>query len=211
MRNDFPHTTATTIRRATADDAQALTQMLGRAFLADPIAVWVSKASALRRRVLETIDSTRLRELLPHEEVWMTSASTSAALWTPPGCSQTDFAQSIAMARDLLDPQLLRCVPKLALVFTSMKRAHSHTSRHWYLTRLGTDPHLQRLGLASAVMRPALETCDRDGTSAYLDTANERNIDFYRRHGFQTVGVVRIPHGPRIWTMRREPVTRRER
>jgi ribosomal protein S18 acetylase RimI-like enzyme len=198
-------TTARTIRRATEDDLPALTRMLGRAFIDDPIVVWACGSSALRPALLAAIDRARLRQLLAYEEIWIASESTSAALWTPPGRGRTNLLQNAALARDMLHPRLMACLPRLALGLTSMQRAHPHEPRHWYLSKLGTDPDMQGRGLGSAVLQPVLDTCDSDGVGAYLETAVERNLDFYARHGFQATGELRIPRGPRIWTMWRKP------
>ena len=77
---------------------------------------------------------------------------------------------------------------------------------HWYLSVLGTDPSRQGEGLGSAVLAPVLEECDRLDIGAYLETATERNVGFYARHGFKPVDEVVLPNGPRMWLMWREPV-----
>jgi ribosomal protein S18 acetylase RimI-like enzyme len=193
------------VRRATENDLPALTQMLGRAFVDDPIMAWACRSAALRPTLLEVIDRTRLRQLLAYGETWITSESTSAALWTPPGHGGMSFPQNAILARGLLHPRLLACLPKLALGLTCMQRRHPHKPHHWYLSRIGTDPDAQGRGLGSAVLQPVLETCDSDGVGAYLETSVERNLSFYARHGFRTSGELRLPRGPTVWTMWREP------
>ena len=60
--------------------------------------------------------------------------------------------------------------------------------------------------MGSASMRPVLEHCDTEGVPAYLESSKERNVPFYRRHGFEVVREVSLPDsGPKIWTMWREP------
>jgi len=55
-------------------------------------------------------------------------------------------------------------------------------------------------------MRPVLEHCDADGLPCYLESSKQRNVPFYRRHGFEVVEEVHLPgDGPPIWTMWREP------
>jgi hypothetical protein len=55
------------------------------------------------------------------------------------------------------------------------------------------------------MLRPVLEQCDSDGVAAYLESSKERNIDFYARHGFRVTRELRLPRGPRVWPMWREP------
>ena len=70
---------------------------------------------------------------------------------------------------------------------------------------LGTEPSRQGEGLGSAVMQPVLEECDRLEIPAYLETGTERNVAFYTRHGFHVSDEFRLPKGPPIWLMWRDP------
>jgi GNAT superfamily N-acetyltransferase len=197
------------VRRGTEGDVPALARMLGRAFRDDPVVVWACRSGALRPTVLAAINDARLRQLLAHEEVWVAADATSAALWTPPGQGQTGLLRSAAMARGLLRPRLAACLPRLAIGLACMQRQHPRDPRHWYLARLATDPDAQGRGLGSAVLQPVLERCDSEGVGAHLETAVERNLDFYARHGFRVSGDLRLPRGPTIWSMWREPRPRR--
>jgi GNAT superfamily N-acetyltransferase len=76
---------------------------------------------------------------------------------------------------------------------------------HWYLAILGTRPENQGQGIASEVLRPVLQRCDRDGCPAYLESSKESNIPFCQRHGFQVTHEIRVPAGPMLWGMQRPP------
>src|SRR5205814_297309 len=76
---------------------------------------------------------------------------------------------------------------------------------HFYLATLGTDPGHQGEGIGSALMQPVLSMCDQEGLGAYLESSKESNIAFYSRHGFRVTEEVRMPHGPPVWLMWREP------
>jgi hypothetical protein len=54
-------------------------------------------------------------------------------------------------------------------------------------------------------MRPVLERCDREGVPAYLEASGARNRDLYLRLGFRVTGEIRLPDGPSMWPMWREP------
>lgn len=82
---------------------------------------------------------------------------------------------------------------------------HPEEPPHAYLAILGTDPAAQGRGLGSAMMAPVLEQCDRDGLGAYLESSKDQNIYFYARHGFRVTAERRLPRGPRLWPMWRDP------
>ena len=87
-----------------------------------------------------------------------------------------------------------------------MESKHPHEP-HWYLATLGTAVEQQGKGVGSALMRPVLDHCDAEGIPCYLESSKERNVPFYRRHGFEVVEEVPLSgDGPMLWTMWREPV-----
>jgi GNAT superfamily N-acetyltransferase len=193
------------LRRARRQDLPAITRMLARAFLDDPVAAWSCPAQSLRPRVLEGFHGTRLRQLLEHEEVWTTEQLDCAALWAPPGRYHTTPRQDLELTRCLLRPRLLLRLPLAVSGLLAVQREHPHDPPHWYLAVLGTDPPAQGRGLGSRVLAPVLERCDGDGVAAYLESSKERNIAFYARHGFRVTGEIRLPRGPRVWPMWRDP------
>lgn len=156
--------------------------------------------------MLTRFEDARLRQLIPHGEVWTTQDAAAAALWAPPDGWRTTAREDLALSRGLLHPQLVMRLPMVVWGLLGMERVHPERPPHWYLAVLGTEPGRQGEGLGSAVLRPVLEQCDEDGVAAYLESSNERNNDFYARHGFRVTGEVRMPRrGPAIWTMWREP------
>ncbi len=193
------------VRRATPADVPALTRMLVRAYFDDPVAVWACAAEGLRSRMLERVYATRLRQMLAHEEVWTTPELTSAAVWVPPGRRKTTVRQQLALARCVLHPRLLARVPLLAVGLTGVERRHPSSPPHWYLSLLATDPDAQGRGLGSAMLHPVLDRCDNHSVGTYLETSKVRNIEFYTRRGFHVTGELRLPRGPRMWLMWREP------
>jgi ribosomal protein S18 acetylase RimI-like enzyme len=76
---------------------------------------------------------------------------------------------------------------------------------HNYLRVIGCDPDRQGQGVGAALLRPMLEHCDARKEPAYLESSNERNLTFYRRHGFEVTGEVVTHLGPKAWLMWREP------
>ena len=48
-------------------------------------------------------------------------------------------------------------------------------------------------------------TWNADGTIAYLESSNPRNVPFYQRHGFETTHVVQVGSSPTFTLMTRQP------
>ena len=192
-------------RPANRADVPELAAMLARAFFDDPIAEWSCRPDSLRGAMLERFHAARVRQLLAYEEVWISAERTSAALWAPPQRWKLTVREDAELGRSLLHPRLVWRLPLIAGGLYGVERKHPPTPPHWYLAALGTDPSAQGQGLGSAVLRPVLEQCDRDGVAAYLESSKERNIDYYARHGFLLTGEFRLPRGPRVWPMWREP------
>ncbi len=193
------------MRRATQADAPELERMLARAFIDDPVARWSCPPDRLRTRVLEGFHGGRLRQLLPHGEVWTTDDRSTAALWAPPERWRTTWRDDLALARGMIHPRLLARLPVTVTGLLGVERRHPHAPVHWYLAVLGTDPPARGRGLGSAALQPVLDRCDSTGVGAYLESSNERNIDFYARHGFRVMSELRLPFGPAMWPMWRAP------
>ncbi len=92
-------------------------------------------------------------------------------------------------------------------LFVALGEMEKHHPRvpHWYLMSIGVDPFRQGEGLGSLLMEHALPMSDADGTLAYLESSNPRNVPFYQRHGFDVIEVVQIGDSPTFTLMAREP------
>jgi ribosomal protein S18 acetylase RimI-like enzyme len=179
--------------------------MLARAFHDDPVAEWACPPDGLRPRMLERFQGTRVRQLLGYEEVWTTADLACAALWAPPGHWKTTVREDLAIMRCMAHPRLWPRSPLVGSGMLSLEARHPSGPPHYYLAVLGTDPAHQGQGLGSALLAPVLERCDADGVGAFLESSKERNIDFYARHGFRVTDEVRLPRGPKMWQMWRDP------
>jgi GNAT superfamily N-acetyltransferase len=143
------------------------------------------------------------RRLLGVGAVHVTTGLEGAALWLPPGADLTGglggtlfglrsaFAMGAALRR-------------AAHLLEELARRHPREP-HWYLPVLGTAPAHQGRGLGSALLAPVLARADREGLPAYLESSKAENLPFYRRHGFEVVGQVRVEGGPELWPMLRPP------
>ncbi|HEU4980202.1 MAG TPA: GNAT family N-acetyltransferase [Solirubrobacterales bacterium] len=198
-------TSAKTVRRAKPAEIPAIARALARAFHDDPVSTWTCRADGLRPVVLEQFFGARMRQLAHSGEIWTTEGLAGAAVWAAPGRWKTSLREDLELARSALHPRLLLRAPIVARGLLGIERRHPPQPPHWYLAILGTEPAAQGQGLGSAMLGPVLEECDRDGVAAYLESSTERNLAFYGRHGFRVMEVWRLPRGPRVSGMWRDP------
>jgi GNAT superfamily N-acetyltransferase len=186
-------------------DTEPLTDVLQAAFWDDPVTRWILPDEGSRSRRLARFFRVLLeRHYLPMRAVWTTSDQLGGALWSPPGYWRVTPRELMAAGPALAvvgGRHALRAVR----LFDEVERRHP-TVPHWYLGVLGTDPPHQGHGIGSALLRPVLERCDREGIPAYLESSKESNIPFYGRHGFAVTGEIGAASGgPTLWAMWREP------
>lgn len=132
----------------------------------------------------------------------------AAAIWFPPVDSAAD-AEAGQSRRRRMDALIEETVSRdgnddLFAALGGMGKFHLEAP-HWYLLAIGVDPHHQSEGLGSLLMKHALVQCDADGTLAYLESSNPRNVPFYLRHGFEVMQVVQVGTSPTFTLMVREP------
>jgi GNAT superfamily N-acetyltransferase len=191
-------------RPAQPEEAEALARMLARAFLDDPVMEWLYPSERGREARIRRYFRVRVRQLLRHGEVWTTPARSGTAAWARPGDWQMGLLQTLELA-----PMAASLGTRLPRILTGLARTEKHHPRepeHWYLAILGTEPSTQGEGVGTQVLAPVLEACDRDGVPAYLESSKERNVDYYARFGFRVREELRLPKGPRLWAMWRDPL-----
>ncbi len=96
--------------------------------------------------------------------------------------------------------------PEVFGVFEAMGIYHPKEP-HWYLPLIGVDPVHQGQGHGAALLKFALERCDRDRVPAYLESTNPRNISLYKRHGFEALGTIQVGSSPPLVPMLRKPLS----
>ncbi|MDX6642727.1 MAG: hypothetical protein QOD76_689 [Solirubrobacteraceae bacterium] len=191
------------MRKAQPDDAPALGRMLARAFDDDPVMRWMFPRDDRRPQALGRFFSIRARQMIGQEQIYTTDDLAGAALWALPDRWHVDARDVLGLSPTL--PAIGWRIGRVLRGLSLIEQRHPDAPPHFYLATLGTDPAHQSEGIGSALIAPVLQLCDQDGLGAYLESSKERNIAFYARHGFRVREEVRMPHGPPVWLMWREP------
>lgn len=199
--------TADPVRRAARDEARTLGAALADAFTDDPVFSWLIPPDLPRReRRMSTFFTSMSRSYLRlGKPCYLAGDGSAAALWAKPGrwaLPMTEMAIESAPMLGAFRVKLLRALRTQLQV----ERLHPRRPPHWYLGYLGARRDRQGQGLGGGLLREVLSEADADGTPAYLESSNERNLSLYERHGFRVVGELQaLDVGPTIWRMWREP------
>ncbi len=190
------------VRVAGNADRDRIGAMLARAFADDPAMRFIfpdpaDRATRLPRLFALLFDSdassgTRL----------VTEGGGAATLWRAPGQTSVRPVEMLLHAWPMW--RAFGGAIGRALSVSAAIAAHFPAGDFWYLHIAGCDPAAQGGGLGGAAVRSGLERVAASGVPAYLETATEKNLDFYRSLGFAVTGEWIVPGGgPRFWSMLR--------
>jgi hypothetical protein len=167
------------VRRATADDVTAMAAQMARTFLDDPVTSHIFRNEARREAGLRAYFGTQMKaDYLPFGGCYTAEGYAGSAIWAPAGKPMPTVVAG-----------MLTMLPVLPYVIANMRTT-------FQLLTLIESKH----------PREPHDHCDAEGLPCYLESSKERNLPFYRRHGFEVVEEVPLPgDGPSLWTMWREP------
>jgi ribosomal protein S18 acetylase RimI-like enzyme len=192
---------APALRHATAADVRRLATVLADAFFDDPVFGWLMPEDGRRHARLRRYFAIELLHYtLPRGRVWTTSDLAGAALSLPPGAWRAP-ARVTMMEGSAFGIHL----PRAARMGAAMEWRHTRELRepHYYVRDIGVHPDMQGRGLGSALMRPTLERCDREGLPAYIEASSERSAALYERLGFEHIRELHVGASPPLWLMLR--------
>jgi GNAT superfamily N-acetyltransferase len=190
---------------ATEADVPRLAEVLGRAFVEDPLNRHLVPDAERRAQRLPGGFAEQLRHVfLPHGAVLTTADRAGAALWLGPEAQALSLGAQLRLLPGMARLFGLRRMPRAMRALAALDE-RAPREPHWHLSLLGVVPERQGTGIGSALMRPVLDRCDREVRAAYLETSLPANLRFYERHGFAVRDQVDLPGGLRMWTMLRAP------
>ena len=177
-----------TVRNATAADLDSAAASLTTAFDRDPFSMWVVPDPAERAVGMRAMFEARLADVVAQGgTVLVTEDLGAAAIWLPPG-----------MSADHSGPPDAR--PEVTSAFEAIHRTHP-IRPHWYLDILGSASG--QGGRGSALVGHMLAVTDAAAMPTALWTGNERNLDFYGKHGYGVVERLDF-EGASVWWLWRE-------
>ena len=195
--------------RLREDQIEIAGAMLARAFLRDPLAVYMLPDGSERARLLQGHFSPFVKYGCLVGEVHTTMLLEGVAVWLPPGCGDTTPERAAQAGLDKA-PAAIGEAPwrRFAAAMDYLAAAHTRAVPvpHWYLPLLGVETTRQGHGVGTALLQTVLVRADAAGHPCYLETFEPTNVPFYERHGFETVSNGHEPtSGLSYWAMRRAP------
>jgi GNAT superfamily N-acetyltransferase len=192
------------VRRATAADVDLVTDLIARAFAADPL--W---RLAMSRRGDDTAHHARLWRPFITSAVrfpwtWLAEPATAVSVWIPPGEPEMAPADEDVL-RQAVSDELGDGAETYFEVFEQFEAMHPHAEPHYYLSLLATDPDHRGHGYGMRLLAHDLALLDAEGVPAYLESSNIANNPRYERLGFAAVGQFTYAGGPVVTGMWRVP------
>jgi ribosomal protein S18 acetylase RimI-like enzyme len=192
---------ARSVREAGVGDLERVSATLADAFTTDPILQWLAPSERSDKQLRRLIEIELAYYVFPAGRVLTTDDFRGANLELPPGRWEMTVPLSGAVGFARVFGLRLPRARRLQRLFES-----NHLREpHYYIRYLGVATRFQGQGLGTALLRPTLDRCDKEGVPAYLEASSERSAALYERLGFVHLGELEVPNGPRFWPMRRPP------
>jgi GNAT superfamily N-acetyltransferase len=194
----------TTIVRAGPADIDVLSHLIADAFFPLAPCEWLISDEAARREILPGFFKMYIEHAMADGVVCTTAGRTAAALWIPIGPEGPEqpggYDERLA---EVTGPWAERFV-----TFDQELDAHHLTGiAHHHLAILAVRPDRQDQGIGTALLEARHAILDAEDTVAYLEASDELTRGLYLRHGYvlRPDAPIRLPDGPQMWPMVRQP------
>lgn len=120
----------------------------------------------------------------------------AGAIWLPPGV-ETDPADIAALDMPAGDPE----EDALSEALQAAMAEYHPSEPHWYLWTLGVDPSVQGQGYGALLLEHRLAQIDERSEPAYLEASSPGLVPFYKRFGFEQIGLIDVDPVPPLVPM----------
>jgi ribosomal protein S18 acetylase RimI-like enzyme len=183
-------------------------QVLGQAFMVDPVSMAVYKSFSSARMLRSLVNDFRAEIKVCLQRAYPIQVNEGdrllgAAVIYPPGCYPLPrFQQWRLLIQSVLENGFYD-IRGWSNWLDEVDRYHP-TEPHYYLEYIGVQPECQRQGVGKMIMQHMLARADEDQVGCHLENGNPRNLPYYQRFGFQVTKELDIL-GLKTWLMWRPP------
>ena len=170
------------MRKANYDDKDVVVGILTESFKKDPHVSWLIEESKKKNKLKKLVEFV-FGESLERGEIYLSDDNKAAALWNSGKKEKFTFRFIVRNLSFLFHVGLRSTIRAL----TTEKKIHDFypkCQRYFQLYMIGVLPESQGTGLASSLMNPMIERMERENIPLYLETANPRNVEIYKKKGF---------------------------
>jgi len=171
-----------TMRKANHNDKNTVVEILTASFEKDPHVNWLV-AQSKKKNKLKTLVEYVFGESLERGEIYISDDNKAVALWNSDKREKFTFRFIVRNLSFLFHVGLRSTIRAL----TAGKKIHDFYPKHqryFQLYMIGVLPEAQGIGLASSLMNPMIERMEMENIPLYLETANARNVEIYKKKGF---------------------------
>lgn len=199
-------------RLALRRDAAGVSAALADAFTEDPVTSWITgfPDDPARRRAavgayLFDVAADAAARTGQGYLLEVDGAVVGAALWYPPDTEFFSAAEGERIAAGMAAHAEAGAQERSGALLRLLHAQEFPERTAFHLQFLGVAGAQRSRGLGAHLIAPVLARCDLDGLPAALESSNPRNLDFYRRHGFEVVWRAEPAGGPVLHGMWRPP------
>jgi GNAT superfamily N-acetyltransferase len=192
------------ILRTESDTYKEAAQLLGRAFVDEPVSIRVyrnlSPEKRLKNLVVDFIGELSVG--IQHGEpvhIRQGDKIAAAALIYPPKAYPLSRLNELRLLFWTVwghSPYDIR----IWMQWLAQAGKQHPQEPHYYLEYVGVEPGLQGRGLGSCILEHLTSKADQAQLGCYLETATRKNLSLYQRFGFQVFHVEEIIGLP-VWFM----------
>ena len=180
--------------------------LLARAYVEDPLLVWVFPDEQDRQEATAAWLGVSVERYVDAGEVDVVRAPDLAAvaLWRLPSTALPGPAGLLPTAGGLLRAFVGAArAAEIAEGFAATRaQSPADDVPAAYLHFLAVDPEARRRGLGGRLLDGVLARARAEGLPLRLDTTNPDNLPFYEAHGLRVLSEARLgPSGPLMWAM----------
>ena len=178
------------MRRATLADVDRIKKILLVSFKNDPHVTWLLEESKSKFKLKVLIDYV-VDQTIRRGEMYLSDDNNAVALWDFERSERMSFHyiwRNLAFLIQIGIKSVVRIVKSEAQVHNNFREY----PRYCHLYMIGVLPEAQGKGLASTLMNPMIQRMKEKSIPVFLETANLRNVDIYKKKGFKIFNILTI-------------------
>ncbi|MGA3161798.1 MAG: GNAT family N-acetyltransferase [Terracidiphilus sp.] len=178
------------MRQATLADADRVKHILLVSFRNDPHVNWLLEESKNPLKLNVLIDYV-VDQTLRRGEIYLSDSNDAVALWDSERnekMSLHSIYRNLAFLIQIGIKPVMRILKSEGIIHKNFIRF----PRFCHLYLIGVLPEAQGKGLASALMNPMMQRMKEQSIPAFLETANLRNVEIYKKKGFSVFQTLTI-------------------